>query len=391
LSQTPVATIALLSLAAFASAASLRVMDPLLPRLATEFNAGLGGVAHVITGFAIAYGVLQMVFGPLGDRFGKLRVISIACAAAALATSACAFTTSLDALVLARIVAGACCASVIPLAMAWIGDVVSYERRQPVLARFLVGQILGLAAGSASSGFAAEQAFWQWPFLAIGAWFAAISAWLWLAAARHERVAPSARNHLAHDLGEVLAVPWARVVLTTVFAEGVVLFGALAFIATHLHNARGMSLSAAGLIIIAFGVGGLFFALFASRFVRRLGEPLLSSAGSVFIAAGMAVVMWSPAAWVAPLGCFVAGLGFYMFHNTLQTNATQMLPARRGAAVALFASSFFIGQSIGVALAGLVAERFGTSVVITLGGIAVIPVGFTFATLHRRRQRRAAD
>jgi predicted MFS family arabinose efflux permease len=94
---------------------------------------------------------------------------------------------------------------------------------------------------------------------------------------------------------------------------------------------------------------------------------------------------------VAPLGCFVAGLGFYMFHNTLQTNATQMSPARRGAAVALFASFFFIGQSIGVALAGLVAERFGTSVVITLGGIAVVPVGFAFAALHRRRQERATD
>jgi len=389
LTRTPVATIALLSLAAFASAASLRVMDPLLPRLASEFGAGLGSVANVITGFAVAYGALQMVFGPLGDRFGKLRVISIACAAAAIATTACAFATSLHALVFTRVIAGACCASVIPLAMAWIGDVVSYERRQPVLARFLVGQILGLAAGSAAAGFAAEQAYWQWPFLAIGGWFAAISAWLWFAEARHERVARPEGSHLVRDLGAVLAVPWARVVLGTVFAEGIVLFGALAFVATHLHVARGMSLSTAGLVIIAFGAGGLFFALFASRFVRRLGEPLLSSAGSIFIAAGMAVVMWSPVPWVAPLGCFVAGLGFYMFHNTLQTNATQMSPARRGAAVALFASFFFIGQSIGVALAGLVAERFGTSVVITLGGIAVVPVGFAFAALHRRRQERA--
>lgn len=391
MTRTPVATIVLLSLAAFGSAASLRVMDPLLPRLASEFNAGLGSVAHVITGFAISYGVLQMVFGPLGDRFGKLRVIAIACAASALATTACAFATSLDALVWTRVLAGACCASVIPLAMAWIGDSVAYERRQPVLARFLVGQILGLGAGAASAGFAAEQTYWQWPFLAIGAWFAFISAWLWFAEARHEKVPPSEGSHLVHDLGEVLAVPWARIVLGTVFAEGVVLFGALAFVATHLHSDRGLSLSTAGLIIIAFGVGGLFFAAFASRFVRRLGEPLLASVGSVFIAAGMALVMWTPEPWVAPLGCFVAGLGFYMFHNTLQTNATQMLPARRGAAVALFASSFFIGQSIGVALAAIVAEHFGTGVAIALGGIGVIPVGFLFAALHRRRLARATD
>ena len=127
MTKTPVATIVLLALAAFGSAASLRVMDPLLPRLAEEFNAGLGSVAHVITGFAISYGVLQMVFGPLGDRFGKLRVISIACAAAAVATSACAFAPTLEALVWSRVLAGACCASVIPLAMAWIGDSVAYS------------------------------------------------------------------------------------------------------------------------------------------------------------------------------------------------------------------------------------------------------------------------
>ena len=50
-----------------------------------------------------------------------------------------------DALRLARVLAGATAAAVIPLSMAWIGDVVDYERRQPVLARFLIGQLRTLA------------------------------------------------------------------------------------------------------------------------------------------------------------------------------------------------------------------------------------------------------
>ena len=53
------------------------------------------------------------------------------------------------------------------------------------------------------------------------------------------------------------------------------------------------------------------------------------------------------------------GLGFYMFHNTLQTNATQMAPEARGLAVSLFAFFLFIGQSIGVALAAPVVDHFG--------------------------------
>ena len=42
---------------------------------------------------------------------------------------------------------GATAAAVIPLSMAWIGDNVPYERRQPVLARFLIGQITGFSLG----------------------------------------------------------------------------------------------------------------------------------------------------------------------------------------------------------------------------------------------------
>lgn len=72
----PLGAIPGLSVAAFASGISMRVTDPLLPRLASEFSLTLGHAALVITVFAIAYGFSQLLFGPLGDRFGKYRVIA---------------------------------------------------------------------------------------------------------------------------------------------------------------------------------------------------------------------------------------------------------------------------------------------------------------------------
>ena len=86
----PVLAIAALALAAMASGISLRLADPLLPRLSTEFGISLGEASQVITAFAVAYGLAQLVFGPLGDRFGKYRVIAWACAASALTSLACA-------------------------------------------------------------------------------------------------------------------------------------------------------------------------------------------------------------------------------------------------------------------------------------------------------------
>ena len=74
-----------------------------------------------------------------------------------------------------------------------------------------------------------------------------------------------------------------------------------------------------------------------------------------------------------------------MLHNTLQINATQMASERRGAAVAAFASCFYLGQSVGVALAGALVERVGTSIIIALGSAGVLLASFNFSRLRRSR------
>ena len=57
----------------------------------------------------------------------------------------------------------------IPLAMAWIGDVIPYERRQPILARYLSGQILGIVFGQAAGGVLGDLIGWRGAMLLLGA------------------------------------------------------------------------------------------------------------------------------------------------------------------------------------------------------------------------------
>ena len=99
--------IVLLSLAALASAAGLRVTDPLLALISSEYRVTPGAAAAVITGFSVAYGLLQVVHGPIGDRFGKYHVVTAATALSALGTFACAAAPSLGWLIAARFASGA--------------------------------------------------------------------------------------------------------------------------------------------------------------------------------------------------------------------------------------------------------------------------------------------
>ena len=377
---------------AAATAASVGVVRPPTLAIVALSVAAFGAAASVVTMFTAAYGVFQLVYGPVGDRLGKYRVIAWACAVSGLTTLACALAPTFTLLVAARFLAGGTAAAVIPLSMAWIGDNVAYDQRQPVLARFLMGQMLGFAAGSLLGGLGAEHLGYWVPFVILAVWqvLASVILFRLLAASKVADAATAHRftlREFAAGIAYVWRQPWARVVLISVFLEGTFMFGAFAFIATHLHLHYGISLTFAGSIVMLYGVGGIVFAVMSPVLVRRLGEVGLAIGGGAIICATLVAVATASSWPVAALATVAMGMGFYMLHNTLQTNATQMAPERRGTAVSQFAASLFIGQSVGVAAAGVVAQTFDTGAVLLCGAAGVLAIALAFA--YRRRHRRA--
>lgn len=75
---------------------------------------------------------------------------------------------------------------------------------------------------------------------------------------------------------------------------------------------------------------------------------------------------------LAALGCLAAGLGFYMLHNALQTQATQMAPQARGSAVTLFACLLFFGQSTGVLLVAQTVDHGGLAWAYTAAALGMV-------------------
>jgi predicted MFS family arabinose efflux permease len=368
-------------------------MDPLLPRLGVEFDVPLSAASWVITCFSLGYALSQLFFGPVGDRFGKLRVIAWGCGGCTLATLACAFAPGLGSLVGARALAGVMSAALIPLAMAWIGDSVPYERRQLVLARFSVGQILGVALGQLLGGLSADHFGRRVPFLLIGALFALSTALLQRMRGQLEAPTRAAAGRttsaggLLREFLLVLREPWARIVMLSVFTEGALVLGAFAFFATHLHRMLGISLTVAGSVAMLFGLGGLLFAFTARHLLARIGELGLIRLGGSLVLVMMLVVALAPHIAIVAIACYLMGMGFYMLHSTLQTNATQMAPDRRGAAVAAFALCYFLGQSLGVAVAGWGVSRFGSTCTIAAAACGVLLVALNFAGHRAARGR----
>ena len=370
---------------ACASMASMRVCDAMLPAFAATFDASAGQAARTISAFAIAYGVLQLLFGPLGDRFGKLRVIGAATLACTVGSAAAALSPNLDWLTASRVLSGAAAAGIIPLTMAWIGDTVAYEERQAVLAQLLSATVFGMIAGQWLGGLLAETLGWRTAFAALAVVFATSGAMLLWRTGGSPASPRTAPQGLVRGFRAIVEIPWARTVLVVVGIEGALAFSALAFIPSHLHLRFGLSMPQAGAVVALYGVGGLVYSRTARLLLRRIGETGLARVGGICMAFAFATIGFAPSwHWTLP-ACLVAGFGFYALHNTLQTHATQMAPSARGSAVALFACCLFFGQSLGVSIAAGLVDRFSTSVVFLISACGLLLVGLLFARRVRRR------
>ena len=162
----------------------------------------------------------------------------------------------------------------------------------------------------------------------------------------------------------------------------------LAIWASHLHRELGLTLSASGAIVALFGLGGMLYMAVARRLIPRLGERGLALTGVSVLATSVLVLALTPWWWLAIPASWMAGFGFFMFHNTMQTNATQMAASARGTGVSMFALALFMGQSVGVLVAAALLERIGSAMVMLLGGAVMWLIGAYFSHALRGRDAR---
>jgi predicted MFS family arabinose efflux permease len=289
-----------------------------------------------------------------------------------------------------RIVAGAAAGGVIPLALALVGDRVEMARRQVAISRLLIAVITGQLVGSSLAGILAAFIGWRGVFV-ISAVMMVVAFVATLTGFRNTpRGAAFDLGTALRRYGEILRNPRARLLFGFVFVEAIAVFSIFPYLAPLLEE-RGQGGSAeAGLALAGFAIGGLVYSALVRWMLATLGLRLMLVAGGIISAAAFLAFGLAGSWQMDTLAMLALGTGFYMLHNSFQTQVTELAPQARASAVALHAFSFFCGQALGVVVFGFGLRAIGLLPSMAISAVAILLVGLAAAaTLTRPGQPRA--
>jgi MFS transporter, DHA1 family, inner membrane transport protein len=373
--------LAILAASCFVSSMSMRIIDPLVPEISRDLGVAPASVAMLASFYAFPYALAQPLLGAFGDALGKARIIKIALSVLAVCLAASAAAPTLGMLAIARLVGGAAAGGIIPLAFAIVGDRFAMSERQLALSRVLTAIIAGQLTGSIGSGFVAS--FFGWRAAQTAATVLvlvalAVTVWQLRPASRPRRTRPSRKEFVA-GYRAVFANPRSVVCFSAVFVEGIVIFGLFPYVAVLLEQRGAGGLKEAGFVLAGFGLGGFIYTALVRLMLGRLGLYKLIMSGGVVSGVGLALLSFGTS-WPAEMAIFmIVGVGFYMIHNSLQTQATELAPLNRGSAVAMHSFFMFLGQAFGPIVYGVGLAGVGTLWTLLFAGAAMGLLGIATA------------
>lgn len=380
--------VALFSLCGMAATLSSRSVDPLVAMISDEFHVGAATAALVTSLYALPFALGQPVLGPLGDAFGKARMLKYYLWVLALALAASSLAPNLHTLLTFRFLSGFAAGGIIPACMASLGDAFSGSERSVAISRFVTGGLIVQILGASLSGLIASAIGWRFVFIlaAAVAGASATCATLFLPAPASPTIRFRLRVAIA-NYADVFRNPRAPLCFSTVFLEGIALFGIMPFVVGVLRARSLGDTAQAGLIIGCLGIGGIAYSLVLPNLLAYLSKFALLGLGGVLASAAPLSLLLMGTWWGIAVGFVLGGFGYMLMHNSIQSESVELAPHSRVSAYSMHAFSFFTGQSLGPLAMGAARQATGDLGMLTLSATILALTGpciaYAFTQLRR--------
>ena len=368
---------------------------PALPALAESFAAPMAAAQYTLSALLLAFGLSQLIWGPLSDRFGRRSIMLLGLGVYSLAAVGSSFAPSMAWLIGLRVLQGMAMGAVVMCARAIVRDLYKPTDGARVISKGLSGLGVIACLSAPVGSFMAEFFGWRVVLLAP-ALFAAVALSLIALRFQESLARPDARAlQAAHLAGTWLAIVRHPTFLAFSALSAASYGGLFVFLATSSFvfiKVLGLSQLQYGLVMLGMSLSYLAGTFLCRYLLARMGvRRAVAIAGGLSLTGGglLALLDWAGAhsLWAILLPCLVFMLGHGVHQPCGQSGAIGPFPQAAGTASALngflmMLVAFCIGTWLGTHMDG---TTHPLSYGVAVGSVVIALVAWT-AVQHQGRR-----
>nr|MDP2192251.1 multidrug effflux MFS transporter [Rhodoferax sp.] len=340
---------------------------PALPALTEGFGAPMAQAQLTLTALLLAFGLSQLVWGPLSDRFGRRPILLVGLTAYVLASIASTLSPSMGMLIVWRTVQGAAMGAGVMCARAIVRDLYTPAQGARVMSKGLGGLGVIACLSAPLGGLLSDLFSWREALLTLAVFGAVCLA---LIALRYEETVPQ-KNMTALQPATLLRT-WLTILRNPTFVAFSALTsasygGLFTFLASSSFvfiQVLGLSKTQYGLLMFSMSFAYILGTFLCRRLLSRFGvRGAVAIAGALTLSGGtlMGVLALSGlhTGWAIMLPFYLFMLGHGVHQPCGQSGAVGPFPQTAGAASALngflmMVAAFAMGSWLGTHMDGTV-------------------------------------
>lgn len=376
-------TVILLSLMVFLSNGDNYASATLISNIASDLGLSISAASISITVYMLGFGLFTLVFGPLGDKFGKVRIVIIAAIGTAIFSILGAVAFNLSSLVVFRLINGMFGSGIFPVTLALVGEMYEEKDRHKAIAGVMSFGLLGSATATIIGGTVAYFASWRMVYLVYGVGELILAAIMLKTLERDKGV----RDHL--ELGKSYKIAISNIKFTRLaillFFMGFAVFGTFTYTGISIMNKTGYSILIVGFLLAFYGIGTVFGGRVASKLKAKFGRSFLIFAGAIG-SSSLTLMAFTSNVFLIVLGLFGLGVAFVFIQSTLVATLQSMLSKMKGTVMSIVSFNLFLGAAVGTSLNGKILEVSNMNRIYLTAAIMLLIIGFLSSHFIARQE-----
>ncbi|WP_105956863.1 MFS transporter [Apilactobacillus quenuiae] len=356
----------------FVTGADSFIISPILPEISSSFDESISLTAYGVTIYALCFAIGAPIFGPLGDRYDKKKLLIIGILIFLLGTLFCGFSKNLNEFYICRAIAGIGASLFVPNVWAFIGSNFKGNKLNKVMGIVMSALSLSIAFGVPLGTMLSQlenwhMAFWGSSLLTIYSFI------LILLVPKQKKPLNNDRISYLKSFKNVFfthnAIPALMITLTWMTG----FYSFYTFLGTYIQNNFNFNVAITGYIFISYGLSNFVTSFFGGKIMDILGKKRsinINAFLSIIFIICLNIFKNNIVMFVIMLIflAFAQGIGV----TSLNSYIVNVVPSNRSTLMSFNSSFLYLGLTLGSGAGGIVYELFGFLGICLLSSIGLI-------------------